>query len=57
MAEPNVNDSVKDQDDKPPAPTTTISDAALVRLITIDEEFTQEHATQAVSEIKVRIPR
>ncbi|THY28279.1 hypothetical protein D6D01_03948 [Aureobasidium pullulans] len=48
MAELNINNLVEDQDDKPPAPTTTISDAALVRLITIDEEFTQEHATQAI---------
>ncbi|THW68991.1 hypothetical protein D6D19_08658 [Aureobasidium pullulans] len=51
--EPNVNDPIEDQDNKYPASTTTISDAALLRLITIDEEFTQEHATQAVSEIKI----
>jgi hypothetical protein len=55
MAEPQINESDKDGGTKPSTPETQTVDAALSRLITINEDFTQAHAVQAVSEIKVSI--
>jgi hypothetical protein len=49
-------DKDKDEDNKPPTPETQVPDTALSRLITIDKVFTQLHAAQTISEIKVSIP-
>jgi hypothetical protein len=55
MAESQINEPGIDEDNNPHTPETQALDTALGRLIAIDKEFTQSHAIQVISEIKVSI--
>jgi hypothetical protein len=59
MTDPQISPSLgkdKDKDNKPLAPEMQVLDTALDRLLAIDKVFTDLHAIQAVSELKVSIP-
>jgi hypothetical protein len=50
-------DRDKDEDNKSPTPETQVPDTGLSRLANIDKVFTDLHATQTMSEIKVSTPQ
>jgi hypothetical protein len=56
MKEAQINVHLdKDEDNKPPTSGTQVSNTALATFIDINKDFTQAHAIQTISEIKVSI--
>jgi hypothetical protein len=59
MTDPQISPSLgkdKDKDNKPLAPEMQVLDTALDRLLAINKDFTQLHAAQTISELKVSTP-